>query len=413
MFYKKDKNSILDALTTLEEYLTNDRNSIENTTVAKTKKFIEIEEKLHSIVDLVQSKNTQNLTVYGEIMLACEKLSDGFTDDKITSNSDDSKINYIATTLNNMFEKLNISINNALTILDEYKDQNYLNQMDTSIFLGGGFKNLFEGINLLNEKITEQSMQSHKYALDLETESLSLTQKANILSSSTQSQSVSIEETAAAIVEVNSSINLNNELVEKMLNLGNKVQEESNKGLVLTNDTTVAMDEINESTMKAFESVNQIAKISFQTNILSLNAAVEAATAGEAGKGFAVVAQEVRNLANKSAEVAKEIEGLMGILQKKIKSGKTIIDEMNDGYSNLTTNITETVDLIKQVNDSSKEQALGISQINDAINNIDMAVQKNASVASDVESIAYKNSQFANILVENNKKIFFRGKENI
>jgi len=413
VFYKKDKNSILDALTTLEEYLTNDRNSIENTTVAKTKKFIEIEEKLHSIVDLVQSKNTQNLTVYGEIMLACEKLSDGFTDDKITSNSDDSKINYIATTLNNMFEKLNISINNALTILDEYKDQNYLNQMDTSIFLGGGFKNLFEGINLLNEKITEQSMQSHKYALDLETESLSLTQKANILSSSTQSQSVSIEETAAAIVEVNSSINLNNELVEKMLNLGNKVQEESNKGLVLTNDTTVAMDEINESTMKAFESVNQIAKISFQTNILSLNAAVEAATAGEAGKGFAVVAQEVRNLANKSAEVAKEIEGLMGILQKKIKSGKTIIDEMNDGYSNLTTNITETVDLIKQVNDSSKEQALGISQINDAINNIDMAVQKNASVASDVESIAYKNSQFANILVENNKKIFFRGKENI
>ena len=408
MFYKKDKNSILDALITLEEYLSNDRNSIENNVVAKSKNFIEIEEKLHNIVDLVQNKNKQNLTVYGEIMLACEKLSDGYTEDKITSISDDSKINYIATTLNHMFEKLNISINNALLVLDEYKEQNYLNQIDTSFFIGGGLKNLFEGINSLNDKITEQSKESYKYALDLESESHSLAQKANILSAASQEQSVSIEETAAAIVEVDSSINLNNALVDKMLNLGNKVQEESSQGLILTNDTTRAMDEINESTLKAFESVNQISKISFQTNILSLNAAVEAATAGEAGKGFAVVAQEVRNLANKSAEVAKEIEGLMGVLQNRIQTGKIIINKMNDGYGQLTKNITETVDLIKQVNDSSKEQALGISQINDAINNIDMAVQQNAVVASDVESIANKNSKFANTLVENNKKIQFR-----
>ena len=409
----QDINSIMETLTTLEEYLQNDRNSIKSESITKSKKFKEIENKIHAIVDLIQNKNEKNLTVYGEIMLACEKLSDGFTEDKITSVSDDSKINYIASSLNQMFEKLNSSIHSALIILDEYKEQNYLNQIDTSLFLGGGLKNLFEGINLLNDKITVQSEEGYKYALDLESESYSLREKAKILSSSTQAQSVSIEETAAAIVEVDSSINLNNELVEKMLELGNKVQTESNKGVVLTQDTTTAMNEINESTIKAFDSVAQIAKISFQTNILSLNAAVEAATAGEAGKGFAVVAQEVRNLASKSAEVAKEIEGLMGILQTKIHTGKSTIEQMTAGYGELTNNITETVKLIQQVNHSSKEQATGISQISDAINNIDMEVQQNASVASEVEEIALKNSEFANTLVENNKKIQFRGKENL
>ena len=408
-----DVNSILETLTTLEEYLSNDRNSINNQAATKSKNFKKIENKIHNIVDLIQTKNEKNLTVYGEIMLACEKLSDGFTEDKITSISDDSKINYIASSLNQMFDKLNTSIHSALSILDEYKEQNYLNKIDTSLFLGGGLKNLFEGINLLNEKITVQSEEGYKYALDLESESFSLREKAKILSSSTQAQSVSIEETAAAIVEVDSSINLNNELVEKMLDLGNKVQNESTKGLVLTGDTTTAMNEINDSTIKAFDSVAQISKISFQTNILSLNAAVEAATAGEAGKGFAVVAQEVRNLANKSAEVAKEIEGLMGILQKKIHTGKNTIEQMTSGYEELTNNITETVKLIQQVNISSKEQATGISQINNAINNIDMEVQQNASVASDVEEIALRNSEVANTLVENNKKIQFRGKENL
>ena len=410
---KKDKKAILNALSILEEYINSDINSIENKINTKSTLFLEVEKKIHDINNIMQEKNKKNLTVYGEIMLACEKLSDGYTDDKITSQSDDNKINYIAKTLNQMFDKLNISIHSALTVLDQYKEQNYLHKIDTDMFIGGGFKDLFEGINLLNDKITEQSKENYEYALNLEKESSDLTSKANILSSATQSQSVSIEETAAAIVEIDSTIKLNTTLVEQMLSLGNSVEKESNKGLSLSQETTIAMNEINESTAKAFESIDQIAQISFQTNILSLNAAVEAATAGEAGKGFAVVAQEVRNLASKSAEVAKEIEDVMGILQNKIHLGKGIIDQMSVGYESLSSNITQTVDLIKKVNDSSKEQSLGITQINDAINNIDMSVQKNAEVAADVKDIAHKNSEFAITLVGNNEKIEFRGKEKL
>ena len=106
-----------------------------------------------------------------------------------------------------------------------------------------------------------------------------------------------------------------------------------------------------------------IDQIAFQTNILSLNAAVEAATAGEAGKGFAVVAQEVRNLASRSAEAANEIKALVGTATQKANDGKKISDEMIKGYEELNENITQTISLINDVEAASKEQQTGIEQI--------------------------------------------------
>jgi methyl-accepting chemotaxis protein len=413
MFFNKgkDKSKILDSLDILESYVQNNINSIDVKLDIKSKEFIEVEEKLHNIMDLLQTKNQKNLTVYGEIMLACEKITDGYIDDQITSVSDDSKLNYIAKSLNVMFEKLNISVTNTLSILDEYKEQNYLNKVDTSIFLGGGLKELLEGINSLQEKITLQAKQSYKNGLILEEESHILTQKAEVLSASSQEQSVSIEETAASIVEITSIVENNNQSVNLMQQLGIKVQAESNKGSLLSKDTHNAMDEIYNSTIKAYESVNQISQIAFQTNILSLNAAVEAATAGEAGKGFAVVAQEVRNLANKSAEVAKDIESLMGELQEKTKNGKEIASSMSLGYETLIEDITKTVELIDDISKSSDEQEKGINQISNAINTIDHAVQNNASVAMDVKNVANKSNDVAMQIVEDARKIQFVGKD--
>ena len=413
MFFnkKKDKEKVLESLNTLELYIQNKINSIDDNNVVEASEFIEVEDKLHAIMDILQSKNQKNLTVYGEIMLACEKIADGHIDDKITSISDDSKLNYIAKSLNIMFEKLNISVNNTLRVLDEYKNQNYLNKVDTSMFLGGGLKELLEGINSLQERITIQAAQSYKNGLILEKESQVLTQKAEVLSASSQEQSVALEETAAAVVEITSIVEQNTQAVNKMQQLGLKVQEESNKGSLLSKDTHTAMDEIYSSTIKAYESVNQISQIAFQTNILSLNAAVEAATAGEAGKGFAVVAQEVRNLANKSAEVAKDIESLMKQLQEKTKHGKDIASLMSTGYETLIEDIDKTVELIDSVSTSSDEQEKGINQISDAINSIDHAVQNNASVALDVKTVAIKSNEVAIQIVEDTRKIEFTGKE--
>ncbi len=128
-----------------------------------------------------------------------------------------------------------------------------------------------------------------------------------------------------------------------------------------------------------YESIDAIDQIAFQTNILSLNAAVEAATAGEAGKGFAVVAGEVRNLATRSAEAAKVIKSLVEAASSTANEGKIIADNMIKGYDSLNASIDNTITLINDVAFSSTEQEKGIVQINDAVNSLDKATQTKCS----------------------------------
>ncbi|WP_431605753.1 methyl-accepting chemotaxis protein [Aliarcobacter butzleri] len=145
-----------------------------------------------------------------------------------------------------------------------------------------------------------------------------------------------------------------------MAKLSSEVTTSANLGEKLANETTVAMDEINNQVHLINDSISVIDQIAFQTNILSLNAAVEAATAGEAGKGFAVVAQEVRNLASRSAEAAREIKAIVENATNKANQGKEIATNMIDGYKELNQNISQTINLISDIEMSSKEQLAGI-----------------------------------------------------
>ena len=135
------------------------------------------------------------------------------------------------------------------------------------------------------------------------------------------------------------------------------------------------MDEINTQVNAINDAITIIDQIAFQTNILSLNAAVEAATAGEAGKGFAVVAQEVRNLASRSAEAAKEIKTIVENASQKADDGKKIANKMIEGYPTLNESISQTINLISDIEKASKEQQSGIVQINDSINALDKQTQ--------------------------------------
>jgi methyl-accepting chemotaxis protein len=171
------------------------------------------------------------------------------------------------------------------------------------------------------------------------------------------------------------------------------------------------MDELKKSSSEIAKIIKVIDDIAFQTNILSLNAAVEAATAGEAGKGFAVVAAEVRNLASRSAEAAKEIKDLVEDANTKANEGKNISDEMIKGYEVLNDHITETIHIIEDVSSASKEQMTGIEQINDAVTELDKATQENASVASDASDIAKETNSMAQSIVDNANEKEFEGKE--
>ena len=201
----------------------------------------------------------------------------------------------------------------------------------------------------------------------------------------------------------------------------------STQGLTLTKEVVIDTDnlykeiasenEVVESLVSKSKDIAQviniIQEIAFQTNILSLNAAVEAATAGEAGKGFAVVAQEVRNLANRSAEAAKEIKDIVEGATLKANEGKDIASRMIEGYKGLNNSIEQTINLISDVEMSSKEQLLGIEQINDAVNQLDQQTQQNAMIASQTNDIAVGTDEIAKLVVSNANQKEFEGKNEV
>ena len=195
-----------------------------------------------------------------------------------------------------------------------------------------------------------------------------------------------------------------------MSNLASDVTQSASKGEALANQTTQAMNEIDEEVNAINEVIDQIA---FQTNILSLNAAVEAATAGEAGKGFAVVAQEVRNLASRSADAANEIKALVQKATGKANDGKKIADEMISGYTALNESISKTIDLIKDVEMASKEQLTGIEQINDAVNSLDQQTQQNAMIASQTHDAAIEIDKTAQLVLSSANEKEFLGKNEV
>jgi methyl-accepting chemotaxis protein len=184
-----------------------------------------------------------------------------------------------------------------------------------------------------------------------------------------------------------------------MKDLSQSVRDSVAKGQTLASKTALSMDEINHEVLAINDAISIIDQIAFQTNILSLNAAVEAATAGEAGKGFAVVAGEVRNLASRSAEAAKEIKAMVENATTKTYNGKQISDEMTKGYEELNQNINNTIRLIEDVSNASREQMSGIEQINHAITTIDSGTQENASEANHISEKMADILQMANDLV--------------
>ena len=271
---------------------------------------------------------------------------------------------------------------------------------------------LAQGINELGRALNELSKVNYENGLILKSGSAHLTQNVSTLTHAANAQASSLEETSVALDEITKSLQQSNQNTIQMASYADELTASANDGERLANETTISMDEINEQVNAINDAITVIDQIAFQTNILSLNAAVEAATAGEAGKGFAVVAQEVRNLATRSAQAAKEIKNLVENATAKANHGKEIASKMINGYATLNRNIDLTMNLLKDVTVSSKEQEKAIMQINDSIAILDKNTQENAKIAQDTNSIALQSNEISLKIVEQANKEF-DGKEQI
>ncbi len=329
---------------------------------------------------------------------------------RITSDVDNPALMDLKKVLNSMGEHLEENINEVLDVLEQYTNYNYINEVQTSNVKHHLLK-LSQGVNSLGSSITEMLSNEKRVGLTLQNSSETLLKNVTVLNDVSNEAAASLEETAAALEQMTGTITSNTQNVIDMADFAHKVTKSVEEGNDLANQTTSSMDEINQQVTAINEAITVIDQIAFQTNILSLNAAVEAATAGEAGKGFAVVAQEVRNLAARSAEAAKEIKDLVENATTKANDGKIIADKMIHGYSDLNENIRKTIELINNVEAASKEQQSGIEQINDAVTIQDQQTQKIASAANQTQEIAVHTSHISENIVKKVNEKEFKGKD--
>ncbi|MFW2602059.1 methyl-accepting chemotaxis protein [Aliarcobacter butzleri] len=368
---------------------------IVNENIVKTQKGIEEDRKL---ID-------ETISVLGEFEQGdlCQRLNLNVSNPALTQ---------LKNVLNKMADNLENNIENVLNILEQYSNYNYLNKISTKNLKEHLLK-LASGVNNLGDSITQMLVENKTNGLTLDKSSNMLLVNVDKLNLSSNEAAASLEETAAALEEITSNIRNNTESIAQMSKLSSNVTTSANQGEKLANETTVAMDEINNQVRLINEAIGVIDNIAFQTNILSLNAAVEAATAGEAGKGFAVVAQEVRNLASRSAEAAREIKTIVENATIKANEGKEIASNMIEGYKHLNQNISQTINLISDIQNASKEQLLGIEQINDAVNQLDQQTQQNAMVASQTHDIAIVTDEISKLIVSDADEKEFLGKEKV
>lgn len=203
------------------------------------------------------------------------------------------------------------------------------------------------------------------------------------LSQRTEEQAASLEETASSMEEMTATVRQNADSSQQATQLANAARNEAEKGGQVIKRTVDAMSEINASSNKIADIIGTIDGIAFQTNLLALNAAVEAARAGEQGRGFAVVASEVRNLAQRSADAAKEIKVLISDSVEKAEAGTKLVDESGVTLQEIVDGTKKVADIIVEINAASQEQTASIDQINKTISQMDDMTQQNAAMVEE------------------------------
>ncbi|MFY4759138.1 methyl-accepting chemotaxis protein [Aliarcobacter butzleri] len=339
------------------------------------------------------------------------EINKGNLNNRIEAKTENESLEELKNILNEMLVLISSKVNNNLVAIDEVL-QKY-KKMDFRPRIENPQGEVAKEINSLADTINHLLVENKRNGLTLEDSSHILLENVNKLNISSNEAAASLEETAAAIEEITSNIRNTTQNISKMATLSNQVTKSVNQGESLANKTTNAMDEINNQVNLINDAISVIDNIAFQTNILSLNAAVEAATAGEAGKGFAVVAQEVRNLASRSAEAAREIKSIVENATIKANEGKDISKNMIEGYVGLTKDIQQTITLIQDIEMSSKEQLVGIEQINDAVNQLDRQTQQNAMVSSQTHDVAIVTDEIAKMVVSDANEKEFIGKDEV
>jgi methyl-accepting chemotaxis protein len=264
----------------------------------------------------------------------------------------------------------------------------------------GDSSSLMSALVSMRESLSRVVSDVRSNAEGVATASAEIAQGNNDLSARTEQQASALEETAASMEELSSTVKQNADSARQANQLASTASTVAVQGGEVVSQVVETMKGINDSSRKISEIISVIDGIAFQTNILALNAAVEAARAGEQGRGFAVVATEVRSLAGRSADAAKEIKNLINASVERVEQGTALVDKAGDTMTEVVSSIRRVTDIMGEISAASSEQAAGVAQVGEAVTQMDQATQQNAALVEEMAAAASSLKTQAGEMVE-------------
>ena len=255
-------------------------------------------------------------------------------------------------------------------------------------------------LNTTITQLREAMLQVQESALAISTASGEISMGNTDLSRRTEEQAASLEETASSLEQITSNVNQTADNSKSANSESTKARQVAQDGGTAVTQVISAMEAINQSSAKINEIIGVVDEIAFQTNLLALNAAVEAARAGEQGRGFAVVAAEVRNLAKRSADAAKEIKGLIRESVAKSTEGNKVAAHAGETIAEVVANVQRVTALVSDIANATQEQSTGLNEINKAVVSMDEVTQQNAALVEEAAAAAESLDAQAHALTE-------------
>jgi len=326
-------------------------------------------------------------------------VANGFLVDRIEKKANNVYINELSDSFNHMIDNLRVNLVKSFQTSLQYANRDFTKKVEKND-VGGLINTQLRCLNMIGINISEFLLMVNENGKLLDNKSHALLDLVNNLHNSSITQAQALDQTSMSLDEITQNVTKTSSQAEDMLKIANATKEYSNNSIKLMDNTQKSMVEINDANKDISDAILLIDQISFQTNILSLNAAVEAATAGEAGKGFAVVAQEVRNLASRSAQAATDIKHLVEQATQKSNDGIKYSAEMMSNFQELTKMIENNTNLVNDVATSSQTQMQNISDINSRMKELDVSTHKNADIAKQTKVVAQETQEVSSGMIK-------------